>query len=259
MTAGYLLTKSGPFTIPVFLTKTDTFSIDRKGIREFDFTFTINGDYNSLAFNGIDLSGALAAGWTVTPTQTGNIYRIHGVSGGPALSDPKGTLSQPLLLLMFTASRDESIRDITVDINQISGESVVYNGGFDTVLTGKNATVTLPAPYGTLTGSHIVIPGTCTPSVATGSSHPTIVTLDQNRPNPFSSITTFRYTVKEEGSVRIVVYDMLGNEVVKVFDGVQSQGSYEFKFDGSRYMGGTYVVRLEASGEKISRRMLLEK
>jgi hypothetical protein len=259
MTQGFLLTKSGPLTIPVFLVKTDSFSIDRKGIREFDFTFTINGDVNSLQFNGVDLTGTLSGGWTVTSTPTGNTYRIHGVSGGPVLADPSDTLSQPLVLLMFTATRDESIRDITVDINQVNGETVVYNGGIDTVLTGKNATVTLPAPYGSLTGSHIVIPGTCTPSVATGSSHPTIVTLDQNRPNPFTGVTTFRYTIKEEGLVKITVFDMLGNEIVKVFDGVQSQGTYEFTFNGSKYMGGSYVVRLEASGEKLSRRMLLEK
>jgi hypothetical protein len=249
MTPGVLIEKSGSFSLPIMLVKTDTFSLARKGIREFEFAFAINGNSNVLLFKKPDVTGMLADGWNVTYSQTGNTYHIHGVSNSAALSDPAGSYSTPLLNLSFSVTKTEVMSDIDLTIGGTRGETILYNGGNDTILSGQNAIAHMPAPYGILTGTKIIITGNCTPVLAQKNSHPVIVSLEQNRPNPFSGITTFRYTTKEDARVRIGVYDMLGNEVARLFDAVQAQGTYTFNFDGSQYPSGSYIVRLEAGDE----------
>lgn len=260
MTKGILLQKTGDFVVPVFAIQTDTFALGSKGIREFEFTFTINGDAQSIAYKDASSAGTLSTNWTLNSTKNGNQITVHGTAlAGAVLADPLNDYRTPLVLLEFTATKDEVIRDITLDIEPVNGDYVVYNNNRDTVLFGKNAQVTLPAPYGTLSGSHIVIIGTCTPSLAADNPNPSIVSLQQNRPNPFTANTMLRYTVKEEGPVRLVVYDMLGNEMQTLYEGVQKQGTYDITFDGTPFPGGSYLVRLQAGNVVKQKSIMLQK
>jgi hypothetical protein len=260
MTKGILLQKSGDFVIPVFLTQTDSFALASKGIREFEFRFNINGDAQSIAFGGAATAATLTNGWNVTATPSGNQITVRGTApAGQVLSDPAGDYKTPLVILQFTATKDEVIRDITLDIEPINGDYVIYNNGLDTILYGKNAQVTLPAPYGTLSGSHIVIIGTCTPSISADNPNPTIVSLQQNTPNPFTSRTNLRYTVKEDGPVRLAVYDMLGNEMQTLFEGIQKRGTYDITYDGTPFPGGSYIVRLQAGNVVKQKNIMLQK
>lgn len=260
MTKGILLQKSGDFVIPVFLIQTDTFALGSKGIREFEFKFAINGDAPSISFKNASSAGTLSNGWSLTATPAGNQVTVRGIApAGSVLSDPLNDYKTPLVLLEFTATKDEVIRDITLDIEPINGDNVVYNGNFDTVLFGKNAQVTLPAPYGTLSGSHIVIIGTCTPSLAADNPNPTSISLQQNRPNPFTANTMLRYTLNQEGPVTLAVYDMLGNQVQTLYQGVQKQGTYDITFDGTPYPEGSYIVRLQAGNVVKQKNIMLQK
>lgn len=260
MTKGILLQKSGDFVIPVFLTQTDTFALGSKGIREFEFKFVINGDAQSITFKNASSVGTLSNGWSLTATPAGNQITVRGnAPAGSVLTDPLNDYKTPLVLLEFTAIKDEVIRDITLDIEPINGDNVVYNGNFDTVLFGKNAQVTLPAPYGTLSGSHIVIIGTCTPSLAADNPNPTSISLQQNRPNPFTANTMLRYTLNQEGPVVLAVYDMLGNQVQILYEGVQKQGTYDITFDGTPFPEGSYLVRLQAGNVVKQKSIMLQK
>lgn len=260
MTKGILLQKSGDFVVPVFAIQTDTFNLASKGIREFEFTFTINGDAQFITFKDASSAGTLSTNWTLSSTRNGNDITVRGVAPiGSVLSDPLNDYRTPLVLLEFSATKDDVIRDITLDIVSANGDNVIYNKNRDTVIYGKNALTSLPAPYGTLSGSHIVIIGTCTPSLSADNPNPSIVSLQQNRPNPFTSNTMLRYTVKEEGAVRLSVFDMLGNEVQTLFEGIQKQGTYDITFDGTPFPGGSYVVRLQAGNVVKQKNIMLQK
>ena len=50
--------------------------------------------------------------------------------------------------------------------------------------------------------------------------------LAQNYPNPFNQSTTFTYTVKQTGHVKLVVYNMLGQEVTTLVDRDQPTGEH---------------------------------
>jgi plastocyanin len=83
--------------------------------------------------------------------------------------------------------------------------------------------------------------------------------LDQNYPNPFNPSTTLRYHVPETQRVTLKIYDVLGNEVLTLVDGLQPAGSREARFDGSDRPSGVYYARLEADHFTAVRRLTLIK
>ena len=72
--------------------------------------------------------------------------------------------------------------------------------------------------------------------------------LEQNHPNPFNQSTTIRFGLREPGSVRLRVVDMLGRTVAVVLDAYRSAGRHEVRFEANRLPAGTYLYQLEASG-----------
>ena len=92
-----------------------------------------------------------------------------------------------------------------------------------------------------------------------GSELPETVTLLANYPNPFRESTTFDYTVTEKTRVSISVYNVIGQKVATVVDGVQPAGTYRATFEPRGLSSGTYFYRLEANDRVISRPMILVK
>jgi hypothetical protein len=75
--------------------------------------------------------------------------------------------------------------------------------------------------------------------------------LNQNYPNPFNPSTTIAYSIPEESQVNLIVYDVMGREVVKLVNGRQSAGNYKVEFNASLLASGTYFYKLTA-GEFVS-------
>ena len=78
----------------------------------------------------------------------------------------------------------------------------------------------------------------------------------QNYPNPFNPSTTLRFGVPKESKVTIVIYNMLGQKVAELADGIFAARYYEVVWNGSRYSSGIYfaVVRMvstDASQQKV--------
>ncbi len=69
-----------------------------------------------------------------------------------------------------------------------------------------------------------------------------------NYPNPFSEITTIKFGLKQQSSVTLSVYDLLGQRVFESTKDSLHPGSYEFNFDGSNLSGGIYIYKLSAIG-----------
>ena len=91
------------------------------------------------------------------------------------------------------------------------------------------------------------------------SELPEKVTLLGNYPNPFSESTTFDYTVTEKTKVTISVFNVLGQRVATVVDGVQAAGTYRATFEPRGLSSGTYFYRLEAEGQVVARPMIIVK
>jgi photosystem II stability/assembly factor-like uncharacterized protein len=89
-----------------------------------------------------------------------------------------------------------------------------------------------------------------TGSVKTISGNlPSSFELGESYPNPFSSITTVRFSIPEVANVSLRFFDLTGREVVRrggLMDQTYDPGSYEITFDGKGLPSGMYFYRFSA-------------
>lgn len=84
--------------------------------------------------------------------------------------------------------------------------------------------------------------------------------VDQNYPNPFNPTTTIRFGLPTEMSVDLRIFNVLGEQVAVLFNNeLKSAGTYNVPFDASRLASGTYIYRLQAGENVVSKKMLLIK
>ncbi len=83
--------------------------------------------------------------------------------------------------------------------------------------------------------------------------------LSQNYPNPFNPMTTIEYDLKRSGQVTLKVFNVLGEEVASLVNGVQSAGVHRVQFDAEKLNGGVYFYQLTAGDYSETRRMVLLK
>ena len=88
--------------------------------------------------------------------------------------------------------------------------------------------------------------------------------LYQNYPNPFSSQTTFQYDVAEATSVKIYIYNTLGQLVKTIDRGDNSVGTHTVEWDGKNDDGdtlssGVYFYQLRTKDFNKTMKMLLVK
>jgi hypothetical protein len=83
--------------------------------------------------------------------------------------------------------------------------------------------------------------------------------LSQNYPNPFNATTRISFDLPRAQRVSLKVYNLLGQKVATLADGVLTSGSHELSFDGSHLASGVYLYRLDAGSFVQSRKMLLLK
>jgi len=82
--------------------------------------------------------------------------------------------------------------------------------------------------------------------------------LIQNYPNPFNPSTTIYYALPQAGNVELIIFDVLGNEVMN-FREEQAAGYHKFEFYGNDSKSGVYFYRLQAGGFVETKKMILIK
>jgi hypothetical protein len=75
---------------------------------------------------------------------------------------------------------------------------------------------------------------------------PDIIRLEQNYPNPFNPSTVIRYYLPVEVKVVLRIYDVLGNVVETLVNGVQDRGDKSIEWNARTYASGMYFYRLDA-------------
>ncbi len=88
---------------------------------------------------------------------------------------------------------------------------------------------------------------------------PHVFALEQNYPNPFNPATRIQYSVAGTQKVMLKVYDVLGREVATLVNELQSPGTYEVNFDGSKLASGIYYYRLQSGNNVAAKKMLMIK
>ncbi|MCX7984482.1 MAG: endo-1,4-beta-xylanase [Bacteroidetes bacterium] len=83
--------------------------------------------------------------------------------------------------------------------------------------------------------------------------------LYNNFPNPFNPETNIRYSVPACSYISLKVYNVLGQEIATLYEGIQAPGIHTAVFDGSNLPSGVYYCRLSGVNVSATIRMLLLK
>jgi len=85
--------------------------------------------------------------------------------------------------------------------------------------------------------------------------------LTQNFPNPFNPTTKIRYSIPQNESLpaSLKVYNLMGEEVITIFNEVKQAGDYEIEFDASSLPSGVYFYQLRVKDFIETKKMLLIK
>ncbi|MGY8815883.1 MAG: T9SS type A sorting domain-containing protein, partial [Gammaproteobacteria bacterium] len=93
---------------------------------------------------------------------------------------------------------------------------------------------------------------------------PTDFKLYQNSPNPFNPSTHIRFDLPKDESISLIIYNVVGKEVVQINRDNLSAGSHVINWKGQDQYGtplpsGLYIYRLMAGNKVSTKKMLLLK
>lgn len=88
--------------------------------------------------------------------------------------------------------------------------------------------------------------------------------LAQNMPNPFNPSTTISYEVPESGAVKLVVYNLLGQQVRTLVNDTIEAGFHSVVWDGADEFGrqvasGIYIYKMNSGSFNSTKRMMFLK
>ncbi len=234
---------------------------DDSGYVRVDFNPLTPGDFNAaltLTHNGL--------GDPVVVTLTATA-RAHQIEVSTALgSVPLGSSSVEHITLKNVGSEQMVVSDIAVS----GGDPGVFFVTLDTLTVAPGASVQVRVEFTPVTVGDFSTTLTLTHN---GPGSPMMVRLTGRgtatwrlfnaRPNPFTSRVSITYEVPEQTHVALTVFNMLGQEVIRLVDQVRAAGRYEVVWNGVNARGagvasGIYLYRITGgSGYTESKRMAL--
>jgi len=96
------------------------------------------------------------------------------------------------------------------------------------------------------------------------NGQPKTFELSQNYPNPFNPETTINYSLPEQSDVKLLIYNLLGQEVYRFELSGQAAGEHQFTWNGRNQRGnqlssGIYIYKYSAGDFRRTKKMLLLK
>jgi len=93
---------------------------------------------------------------------------------------------------------------------------------------------------------------------------PDVFALHQNYPNPFNPVTTIRYDIPEQALVQIDIYNILGQKVAVLVEGLHEPGFHAVRWNGTNMYGnalssGMYFYHIKAGDFRNVKKLLLVK
>ncbi|MCC7092900.1 MAG: T9SS type A sorting domain-containing protein [Ignavibacteriaceae bacterium] len=163
-----------------------------------------------------------------------------------------------------TETNNQGFEILRSAVNDKEWQNAGYAAGFGTTTEPKSYSFVdskLDAGKYTYRLKQIDFDGTVTYSeeVKVEVEIPLLYSLEQNYPNPFNPSTTIKYSLSEDGFVKLSVYNLLGEEVTTLVNTEQKSGRYEVNFDASKLASGVYMYRLESNNFLSIKKMILIK
>jgi hypothetical protein len=113
------------------------------------------------------------------------------------------------------------------------------------------------APFAIIYGSAPAVGADA--ALAAGAGSPARTPSLSAYPNPFNPATTLTFDLPEAAPIRLTVYNLLGQPVAMLADGLFEAGTHAVVFDGAHLPSGVYLYRLETPQGSLTRTMTLMK
>ncbi len=81
--------------------------------------------------------------------------------------------------------------------------------------------------------------------------------LSQNYPNPFNPSTTIHYSIPEQSTVTLEIFDVLGRRVKVLVREHKNAGNYKIEFRSQNLSSGIYFYRIKAGDFIDTKKMIL--
>jgi hypothetical protein len=109
-------------------------------------------------------------------------------------------------------------------------------------------------------GEDLVFGTACLPDDGTAqAATPHSLDLINAYPNPFNPVTTLEYTLQETGMANLSIYNMQGQLVETLVEGLTAAGPQSVQFEANNLSSGIYFARLQSDqGVKTSRLVLMK-
>ncbi len=151
--------------------------------------------------------------------------------------------------------------------SRVDNARIFLMGETDTVEAGSGDyefDFTLGMPYSTkrggITDLGTFAVGRFKDSVWEGvAEKPRSYRLMQNYPNPFNQLTVIGYELPRNSEVKLVVYNLLGQEISVLERGKKEAGYHKVEWQASNFPAGLYFYRLTAGSFTDTKKLLLVK
>ena len=90
-------------------------------------------------------------------------------------------------------------------------------------------------------------------------SSPVKYELSQNFPNPFNPTTSIQFSLPEASKVKLVVYNIIGEQVAELVNKNMEAGYHNVQFNAGNLNSGIYIYKIEANNFTQIRKMMLLK
>ncbi|MCH8568987.1 MAG: T9SS type A sorting domain-containing protein [Balneolales bacterium] len=107
-----------------------------------------------------------------------------------------------------------------------------------------------------ISGTLHVLPSTSSEPV---TQLPSAFGLDQNYPNPFNPVTNITYSLPQAQEVRIDVFNIQGQRVATLVNGMQQAGQYTISFNANNLASGIYIYKMQTPTFSQTRKMTFVK
>jgi hypothetical protein len=88
---------------------------------------------------------------------------------------------------------------------------------------------------------------------------PGVFILHQNYPNPFNPSTTIKFDISKSSNVKLVVYNILGQQIATLMNEYKKSGNYQIVFSMPKLSSGVYFYVLTAGSYRDVKKMVLIK
>ncbi len=88
---------------------------------------------------------------------------------------------------------------------------------------------------------------------------PKSYSMEQNYPNPFNPSTEIEFSLPESGRISLNVYNVIGQKVSTLINGVMEAGTHKVMFNGNNLPSGIYFYRLQTDKTNIVKKMIMTK